>query len=296
MMYKRLSVISEIDDLSFLSPSNGTLTGGRLQPPEGNEPADLGGNASNVALSYILTPVFDAYTEDANIVAFFFIVVPWSRYFRNVLPEDKNGFEVVINDSCGSVFTFVLNGPDAYMKSWGDTHESRYDGLGRGWVYQDSFRRKIPAEKYDPSTKGEGECVYELYVYPTDTLKSAYTSDDPIQYAVAVSLIFVFTALVFLAYDWAVARRQNKVLKTATRTQAIVASLFPENVQERILQEAENDAEHNTYTPRFRTNRTKDQLRSFLNDNEDEATGALSVLKSRPIADLFPEATVIFAE
>lgn len=281
MLYTRNSTFSEIDSDQVEADTEGIL---------------------GVARSYIVTPVFDAFSDGANIVAFYFLIVPWERYFTNLLPTGKNGFDVVLDDSCGSVVTFGVDGPEAYLKGAGDLHDTKYDSLGVGWAYEDSFRKMVPIADYDPTTKGENECIYELYVYPTDTFKELYTSDDPITYAVAVSLIFVFTAVVFLAYDWAVARRQNKVLRTATRTQAIVASLFPENVQERILQEADGkDTDQTTFTPRFRTNRTKDQLRSFLNESDDaenpaDAGNTTMSLKSRPIADLFPESTVIFAE
>ena len=254
------------------------------------------------ARSYIVTPVFDEFREDAKIVAFYFLIVPWERYFVDLLPTGKNGIDIVLDDSCGTIVTFAIDGPEASLKGAGDLHDPKYDSLGVGWAYKDSFREMVKITDYDPSTKGENECIYQLFVYPTDVFKNSYTSDDPRTYAIAVSLIFVFAAIVFLAYDWTMARRQNKVLRTATRTQAIVASLFPENVQERILQEADGkDADQGTFTPRFRTNRTKDQLRSFLNEAEDHSTPTdgghktLS-LKSRPIADLFPEATVIFAE
>ena len=251
------------------------------------------------AHSFIATPVFETYSEDAPILGFYTVSVPWERYFENLLPEGKNGFEVVLNDSCGTVLTYSVNGPESKLKGEGDLHDSDYDYLGKGWVYVDSFRDMVPIDKYNPKDTPENECVYQLYVYPTDVLRDYHVSKDPIIYALYVSLIFVFTALIFLAYDWAVARRQDKVLRTATRTQAIVASLFPENVQERILQEADGGKDNQTFTPRFRTNRTKDQLRSFLNDAEDDPAGnsaAKLSLKSRPIADLFPEATVIFAE
>ena len=291
MFDTRLSVMSEIDDIAFVAvPESPKVSTDDLE-----EIRDENGSVR----SYILTPVFDSYEEDANIVAFFFLVVPWERYFEKLLPEGKNGFDVVLNDSCGTIVTFSLNGPEASLKGNGDLHDPQFNDLGVGWVYKDSFREMIPILEFDPATTEDNECLYELFVYPTTVLEKSYLTDDPIHYALAVSGIFVFTALVFLAYDWTVARRQDKVLRTATRTQAIVASLFPENVQERILQEAE-DQDHQTFTPRFRTNRTKDQLRSFLNDAEEDsptaASGNMLSLKSRPIADLFPESTVIFAE
>lgn len=286
MMDLRLSVISGIGDF--------------IQAAETSELVD--GTELASIRSTILTPVFESYDQEARIVGYYLFVVEWDRYFNDLLPEGKNGFEVVLNDSCGTIVTFSVNGPEGVVKGTGDLHDTEYDSLGKGWVYKDNFREMVPIVAYDPSDQPEGECVYQLHVYPTDVLYDFHASEESLHYALYVSLIFVFTALIFLAYDWAVARRQDKVLRTATRTQAIVASLFPENVQERILQEADNsNGDQQTFTPRFRTNRTKDQLRSFLNDDDDGTPGAASAagklsLKSRPIADLFPEATVIFAE
>lgn len=283
----RLSVISEITN-PFGSPE---LADGA---PEFLTEQEMQVQLDEAAQSFILTPVFESFEDGANVAAFFIITVPWQRYFANLLPLGKNGVEVVLNDSCGSVFTFLLNGPSSSIKGVGDLHDTTYDSQGLGWAYLDSFRTMIKSADYDPANPDPAnQCVYRLYAYPTDEFKSTYTTDNPRNYAIAVSMIFVFTAVVFLGYDWAVARRQKKVLRTATRTQAIVASLFPENVQERILQEAEEESA--PIVSRFRGNRTKDQLRNFLSDEEPGASTKIG-LKSKPIADLFPEATVIFAE
>jgi hypothetical protein len=288
MLYSRLSTISPLQ--TYSEEEDHFLDGERAHTPD----ADVS-EYHHEASSFVLTPVFSSFSETSDIVAAYLLRIVWEEYFKYLLPEGRNGIDVVLDDSCGTVVTFRLDGPDADEVGYEDLHDPSYNNLGMGWAYLDSFREMIPADEYDPSLAAEGECVYILHVYPTDAFKDDYTTDNPLRYAFAVSLIFVFTALVFLVYDWTVARRQNKVLRTATRTQAIVASLFPENVQERILQEAEGNKDQQT--PRFRTNRTKDQLQNFLNDADDgPMEGGNLSLKSRPIADLFPEATVIFAE
>jgi len=68
-------------------------------------------------------------------------------------------------------------------------------------------------------------------------------------------------------------------------------------VRDRILEEAKEQAENEIKGNKrgFRT--AKNQLHEFLHDGEDNA-GAKSEnsLQSKPIADLFPEATVMFAD
>jgi class 3 adenylate cyclase len=99
-----------------------------------------------------------------------------------------------------------------------------------------------------------------------------------------VAAIFVVTALMFLFYDRLVERRQQLILSKAVQSTAIVASIFPKNVRERLMQANENDKDDNDGASNHR-------LTSFLsgdsNDNEDNL---------EPIADLFPNCTVLFAD
>jgi hypothetical protein len=49
--------------------------------------------------------------------------------------------------------------------------------------------------------------------------------------------------MVFVFYDHLAEMRHNKVMMTAKRTNAIAASLFPSNVRDRMLKDAEEQAE-----------------------------------------------------
>ena len=249
-----------------------------------------------LARSFISNAVFSDFTDDATVVGTMGVMVPWERYFENVLPPHVNGVEVVLSDSCGSVYTMQLSGPNVTVVK-GDQHDGDFNDLRRSW----SLGGVLGDE--DADFLVSDECLYTVDVYPTQEMEDKYLSDRPMHYAIAVAIIFVFTAFVFLVYDWAVQMRQNKVLKTATRTQAIVSSLFPKNVQERIFKDVEEEVkqeEQGKGAGRFRGNRTKDQLRTFLTDGTDqkeqEQFEKHSSLKSKPIADLFPEATIIFAD
>ena len=92
----------------------------------------------------------------------------------------------------------------------------------------------------------------------------------------------VFAVLMFLLYDRLVERRQAIVLNTANQTAAIVSSLFPKSVRDRLI-ETENDEQSGKFlSGRFR-------LKSFLHNSDDD-------VGLQPIADLFLETTVLFAD
>ena len=89
----------------------------------------------------------------------------------------------------------------------------------------------------------------------------------------------------FLLYDQLVEQRQSLVMAQAAHTTAIVSSLFPKNVRDRLLQ-PKKDLDGSSSL--FMAN--KSRLRGFLDDGEDN-----NQANDAPIADLFPECTVYFA-
>jgi hypothetical protein len=99
-----------------------------------------------------------------------------------------------------------------------------------------------------------------------------------------VATIFVFTALMFLVYDRLVERRQRMILAKAVQSSAIVSSLFPKNVRDRLMQANENDKAGNVAGSNHR-------LKSFLSGDSKQSEDNL-----QPIADLFPNCTVLFAD
>ena len=92
-----------------------------------------------------------------------------------------------------------------------------------------------------------------------------------------------------------VERRQSKVMRSATRTNAIVSSLFPENVRDRLLEDQEREIQrqeaHGRMTS-FMSAGAREGTKAFGSDGEDSTTSA-TIFGSRPIADLFPETTIM---
>ena len=122
-------------------------------------------------------------------------------------------------------------------------------------------------------------------------MEAQFVTSNPIYFTVGALLIFCFTSSVFLLYDYTVERRQRKVMSTAVRTNAIVASLFPSVVRDRIYptEQGGND------TKAFNLANSKARLKSFLSDGTSHGDGTdvgsepRPTNTSAPIAELFPE-------
>ena len=122
-----------------------------------------------------------------------------------------------------------------------------------------------------------------------------YISNDPIIYTLIVIAIFVMTTLAFLAFDCLVTRRQKAIVITARKQNALVASLFPKSIQKKLLEDMDDGDKAEKAKGKWNKSGTAG-LRSFLNEdavsNKDDEKGA----GSKPIADLFPETTIMFAD
>ena len=92
-------------------------------------------------------------------------------------------------------------------------------------------------------------------------------------------MVFAFTICTFLLYNHRVEKRQNTILNKAANSTAIVSSLFPKQVRERLLQDEQEEDKKNK-----RLFAKGNRLKTYLEDD------------TKPIADLFPNATVMFAD
>ena len=149
-------------------------------------------------------------------------------------------------------------------------------------------------------------------------------------YAGVIGATFFVLVIVFLRYDFLVSRRQSLVLDMATRSKHIVDSLFPSMVRDRLMQEADgrrpsnssrqSDEEYghggevdyakltkmNTMANQRMQDSSKFTLPLPLTDSPTKIKKFLAVnvessrnvgeKDGKPIADLYPSATVFFAD
>jgi hypothetical protein len=94
-----------------------------------------------------------------------------------------------------------------------------------------------------------------------------------------------------------VIRRQRKVMQSAITANAIVSSIFPATVQDRLLQNAEEEANKKGGGPARHGGGFPFGPQRHLHSGEKEETkGLVTAYSTKPIADLFTHATVMFAD
>lgn len=223
-------------------------------------------------------PIFDSFnTTTQKTVAVLNAILEWKTYFRNLLPSNINGVVVVLENTCNGTFTYVLNGEDEDVIpiGFGDHHDTKFDAYERTSAFGDIILK-------DGTIHGielEGDdCKYVLHVYPSQRFKDAFTNNNPQNITCGIAGVFGFCIILFVFYDRLVERRQKIILAAATQSTAIVSSLFPKNVRERLMQQEKENV------PNGLANKTR--LKGFLDgtSNGTEANAA-------PIADLFPNCT-----
>lgn len=189
------------------------------------------------------------------------------------------------------MFSFLLEGPESIYLGPEAYHDDKYDNT----KYEYQFAREAQYDGENVNSQS-GYCHYNMTVYPTAVFEQTFYTNMPAVYCGLVVIVFFVTTLIFMAYDYMVHRRQEKLLFTAQRTKTIVASLFPKEIHDRILANTESGAETDESKWRPFSTATKAQIKHFLKDDEKSKSDESLSLKSKPIAELFPHATVMFAD
>jgi hypothetical protein len=115
--------------------------------------------------------------------------------------------------------------------------------------------------------------------------------------AFSVLAIFFFCGASFFVYDYAVSRRQRHLLWSAQKTSSVVSSLFPKSMHDRVLADAEARLKQEMEKKFLLSgNKNKKQrLKSHL-DFKPFGYNELEAIDTKPIADLFPETTLMIAD
>eukprot|EP00980_Cylindrotheca_fusiformis_P023938 scaffold11227_cov82-Cylindrotheca_fusiformis.AAC.1 len=150
-----------------------------------------------------------------------------------------------------------------------DAHDTQYDDHLESRVILDI--------DLDEDQFPEGFCLHELTLdlYPTREFEVAFHTIKPLAYTSVVVAIFVFTSLVFLLYDFFVGKRQRKFMDRIVKQDQIVSNVFPTAIRDRLYESGQRGSDQDDLL---------DPLGSGL------GSGAA------PLADLFPETTIIFAD
>jgi class 3 adenylate cyclase len=262
----------------------------------------------------IFVPVFDSFNEDRTAVAVLHAVFHWQSYFRNILPLNTPDMNLVLTNSCQGHFTYIMYGNKIEPVGEGDLHDREYEDSEEGTSFEG-------LEDVGDGTEfglklNQDECRYSLSVYPTQDYYEEYNTNTPVIMTIIVAMvrfiitvllscvawweaaahltsclvalfsplfqIFVFAMCMFFFYDYLVERRQRIIMAKAQQTTAIVSSLFPKAVRERLMAD-EADKK-----------KTLNSLKNYLGGEKEED---FQIDGSKDaIADLIPKSTVMFAD
>eukprot|EP00980_Cylindrotheca_fusiformis_P023702 scaffold10816_cov85-Cylindrotheca_fusiformis.AAC.1 len=276
------------------------ITKERLRPTIGF--AEFFLDSETVAIgSQVLQPIYDTAdttAENRRVVAVVSMLLYWLDFFRNILTQGQDGVVVVLRSGClvnytlaygenitkyldpeelidEDVITYQVDGPDVILLGYEDLRDPRYDSFEVAEVFVDLG--------FDEKDLPEGKCVpsLTLHIYPSEMLEATFQNSDAAIYTSAVVVIFVFTSLVFLLYDYFVGRRQRIVMDRIMRQDKIVANVFPAAIRDRLYAQAKPSGKREKETDPY-------SLDDLVADSND--------LAPAPLADLFPSVSVVYAD
>ena len=198
--------------------------------------------------STVHQPVFRDSTKD-DVVGIFSLFMPWHAYFENRIPEGTEPIALVLLSTCNETYTYTVEGPTVTYEGPSDMHDTLYDENVEEQEF-DPYKQLLAASDIvigDTSTSGgdgdssEGTCKWTVRLYPSDEFRQSYEDDQAIIFTVGVGFIFGLVVVCFITYDCCVERRQEKSMTTAAKSNAIISSLFPAQVRDRLLQNSADD-------------------------------------------------------
>ena len=141
------------------------------------------------------------------------------------------------------------------------------------------------------------KCLYSVSIYPSQDFANDFQTSTPWVLVASVAGVLLFAIAMFVVYDHLVERRQSLVLRKAVQSTAIVSSLFPKTVRDRLMNASlaggeDGDARTiSAFRDRLRTKKgpQADNMPTETKDSTPDDFG-------ETIADLFPNCTVLFAD
>ena len=225
----------------------------------------------------IMSPVYTKIEENPTLAGIAVGVTPFGNLLDRLLPDGVDGVIGILKDNCDNVMSFELSSGKARFLGYVDAHEKDMENYERSILNLEMYGEIV-----------EGLCAHDLYIYPTAKLMATYETNGTGIFVgvVAVSLSLI---AIFVFYDNMVTKRQKKTLQAALRNRAIVTSLFPEQIARRLVADSQSPGAEKKQG----TTKSKSKFEGYL-DQESVHNEALS--NSKPLAELFPEATIMFGD
>lgn len=238
-------------------------------------------------LSVVFVPVMDSFDQDSNKAgAVVLAVIQWKKYFEDILSPTALPLRVILSNTCEDLkHTYSINGAEVHYQGAGSLVSNKFDDVAmevivdeKGFVFE---------EETIALSLNHDICRYTLQVYPTQEQFDSYNDNFPVIISATIGAVFLFTVFMIICYDMMIERRQKRILETAKRSTAIVSSIFPRKVRDKLM--GDGPVQGNATKLRTLANRSQPKHGNSTVDTSDPSKGG-------PIADLFPECTVMFAD
>jgi Adenylate and Guanylate cyclase catalytic domain len=240
-----------------------------------------------------------APSANASVVGAIVIDVPWTRMLPTLEEADGNSQPLiaVVQSSCGgsgavNTYSFQMASTRGILfLGNGDEHNPKVNGYS-------PVVRSFNSSSLPSAQNAFGSCSFTIFIYPSQEFKEVYFTTRPDIFRVIVLVVFVSVICVFIFYDHIVQVSQNRVVDAAVRSDAIVRSMFPAAVRDKLYEQSKLKQEAAKAASKgFALVTAKRRLLNFVDDDGfDESPHTDPNMLDEPIADLFSQATVLFAD
>lgn len=209
-------------------------------------------------------PLYDGFDDaSSEMVGILSTTFSWEVFYKNILDDTIESLIMYVEDSCGPTYKFFIDGPEIY-----------FDGMGNHQDYSNQAPNVQVSSAALPFAFTHG-CNVKIHLFPSEDMITSITesSNQTLIVPIVTVSIFLCTFGLFLLYDRLVKRSYKKSVKKVERSKSLVESMFPSNIRERVLDIDRDKTDKSTTLSRC---------------------GSISIAK--PIADLHPNTTVLFAD
>lgn len=182
--------------------------------------------------SLLLEQVMDGFGSNASaVVGHLFATAPWDLYLENGAPEGGDvRVYCVIQNSCSSyAYTYIVDGVGVEYIGSGDLHEPNSERL--------KHRAALSSYRYadENDASQDWSCVLEMTIYPTGEMQWAYDSATPVYLLLLILFAFAMVAIAVLTHHRKAETQRREMFFKTQRSKAIIASLFPDTVREKLF-------------------------------------------------------------
>jgi len=207
-------------------------------------------NESNGPSSQLLYPILD---ENNNVVARMGLHSTWEDRFQNAnlqLSESVGPMVVIVEDGFSNYTFRVHHDQVEYVSNeesepvhWYDFARVEMTSLG------DALESRLQENTtgiYTGAALSTSFDSYSIRIHPSRDFHTTESKDEEERNGLFAAIICILAAgllLIFIAYGCLVRRRQKALLRSAIQADAVVSSLFPSQVKEKLYEQKQQELE-----------------------------------------------------